>query len=45
LSPAAAEADALARVTDAEGTDQGLAGHRVGSVGGSFFHLIAADDE
>ncbi|AYO85719.1 cobyrinate a,c-diamide synthase [Methylobacterium brachiatum] len=44
LSPAAAEADALARVTDAEGTDQGLAGHRVGSVGGSFFHLIAADD-
>ena len=44
LSPAAAEADALARVTDAEGTDQGLAGHRVGYVGGSFFHLIAADE-
>ena len=44
MSPAAAEADALARVTDAEGTDQGLAGHRVGLVGGSFFHLIAADE-
>lgn len=36
LSPSAAETDALARVTDAEGTDQGLAGHRVGLVGGSF---------
>lgn len=44
LSPSAAEADALARVTDAEGTDQGLAGHRVGLVGGSFFHLIAAEE-
>lgn len=44
LSPSAAETDALARVTDAEGTDQGLAGHRVGLVGGSFFHLIAAEE-
>ncbi|MDP4022159.1 cobyrinate a,c-diamide synthase [Methylobacterium sp. NEAU 140] len=34
---------ALARVTDAEGTDLGLAGHRLGRVSGSFFHLIAAD--
>jgi len=44
LSPAAAGTDALARVTDAEGTDHGLAGHQVGFVGGSFFHLIAADE-
>lgn len=44
LSPAAVEADALAQVMDAEGVDQGLAGHRVGRVGGSFFHLIAADE-
>ena len=32
---------ALAAVTDAEGTPQGLAGHRGGNVTGSFFHLIA----
>lgn len=32
---------ALAAVTDAEGTAQGLAGHRCGHVTGSFFHLIA----
>ena len=36
------EADlALARVTDAEGVQLGLAGHRRGRVTGSFFHLIA----
>jgi cobyrinic acid a,c-diamide synthase len=43
LSPTAPEATALARVTDAEGSDLGLAGHRVGTVTGSFFHLIATD--
>jgi cobyrinic acid a,c-diamide synthase len=43
LSPGSPEADALARVTDAEGADLGLAGHRRGLVTGSFFHLIAAD--
>jgi cobyrinic acid a,c-diamide synthase len=43
LSPIAPEAAALARVTDAEGVDLGLAGHRVGPVTGSFFHLIATD--
>jgi cobyrinic acid a,c-diamide synthase len=43
LSPSAAAADALAAVTDAEGTDLGFAGHRVGTVTGSFFHLIAAE--
>ena len=32
---------ALARVTDAEGTDLGYAGHRAGRVTGSFFHLVA----
>ncbi|MGU3536906.1 cobyrinate a,c-diamide synthase [Methylobacterium sp. A54F] len=36
--------DALARVTDAEGTALGLAGHRRGRVTGSFFHLIAEED-
>ncbi|WP_336486292.1 cobyrinate a,c-diamide synthase [Methylobacterium nigriterrae] len=34
-------AEALARVTDAEGVPLGLAGHRRGQVTGSFFHLIA----
>lgn len=43
LSPAASEGVALARVADAEGADLGLAGHRIGSVGGSFFHLIATE--
>ncbi len=43
LSPQASESVALARVTDAEGTDLGLAGHRLGRVGGSFFHLIASE--
>ena len=43
LSPSASEAVALARVADAEGTDLGWAGHRLGSVGGSFFHLIATE--
>ena len=43
LSPVPSEAEALARVTDAEGADLGFAGHRVGTVSGSFFHLIAAD--
>jgi len=38
------EAEALARVTDAEGVALGLAGHRRGRVSGSFFHLIAGDD-
>lgn len=41
LTEAPGPGEALARVTDAEGTDLGLAGHRCGSVGGSFFHLIA----
>lgn len=35
--------EALARVTDAEGVELGLAGHRRGRVSGSFFHLIAGD--
>ena len=43
LSPAASAANALAQVTDAEGADLGFAGHRNGTVTGSFFHLIAAD--
>ncbi len=43
LSPAAPELDALAQVTDAEGTDLGFAGHRIGTVTGSFFHLVAGD--
>ena len=33
--------EALAAVTDAEGRDLGLAGHRAGRVTGGFFHLIA----
>ncbi|MCJ2013368.1 cobyrinate a,c-diamide synthase [Methylobacterium sp. J-076] len=36
------EGNALARITDAEGTDLGFMGHRLGQVSGSFFHLIAA---
>ena len=43
LSAAPSDREALARVTDAEGVDLGLAGHRVGTVTGSFFHLVAAD--
>lgn len=43
LSAAAPEPDALAHVTDAEGTDLGFAGHRIGTVTGSFFHVIAED--
>jgi len=43
LSPAAPEPAALAQVTDAEGSDLGFSGHRIGSVTGSFFHFIAAD--
>ncbi|NEU13039.1 cobyrinate a,c-diamide synthase [Methylobacterium sp. BTF04] len=39
-TPAPDDATALARVTDAEGVPQGLAGHRRGRVTGSFFHLI-----
>lgn len=41
----AADADpasALATVTDAEGRDLGLCGHRRGRVSGSFFHAICA---
>jgi cobyrinic acid a,c-diamide synthase len=44
LTPAPVEANALARVTDAEGTPLGFAGHRRGLVTGSFFHLIAESD-
>ncbi len=43
LSPPPSEAEALARVSDAEGVDLGPAGHRRGLVGGSFFHLIATE--
>ena len=43
LSPPPTEDIALCRVTDAEGSDLGLAGHRLGLVGGSFFHLIATE--
>lgn len=32
---------ALAAVTDAEGTEFGPAGHRLGRVSGSFFHVVA----
>jgi cobyrinic acid a,c-diamide synthase len=39
-TPPPGEDTALARVTDAEGVALGLAGHRVGRVTGSFFHLI-----
>ncbi|MFF8801467.1 MULTISPECIES: cobyrinate a,c-diamide synthase [unclassified Methylobacterium] len=41
LTPAPEAGLALAQVTDAEGTPLGLAGHRLGRVTGSFFHLIA----
>ncbi|MEH3146893.1 MAG: cobyrinate a,c-diamide synthase [Methylobacterium frigidaeris] len=41
LTPPPDEGSALARVTDAEGRDMGFAGHRRGSVTGSFFHLIS----
>ncbi|HJE23814.1 MAG TPA: cobyrinate a,c-diamide synthase [Methylorubrum populi] len=41
LTPPPEAGLALARVTDAEGTPLGLAGHRRGHVTGSFFHLIA----
>lgn len=43
MTAAPDESVALARVTDAEGTDLGFAGHRSGRVTGSFFHLIAAE--
>ncbi|MGQ3676210.1 cobyrinate a,c-diamide synthase [Xanthobacter sp. TB0139] len=33
---------AFAQVSDAEGRDLGMAGHRVGAVSGSFFHVISA---
>ena len=36
------ESIALARISDAEGTDLGHMGHCLGQVSGSFFHLIAA---
>ncbi|MCJ2064136.1 cobyrinate a,c-diamide synthase [Methylobacterium sp. J-088] len=45
LSPAAPEPDALARVTDAEGSELGFAGHRIGPVSGSFFHFVAGDSD
>lgn len=41
-SSAPSEGTAFARITDAEMTDLGFAGHRLGHVTGSFFHLIAA---
>lgn len=41
VSPPPDEAVALARVTDAEGVEKGFAGHCLGQVTGSFFHLIA----
>ena len=41
ISGAAAPEPALVDVTDAEGTDLGPAGHRVGLVGGTFFHVVA----
>ncbi len=41
LSEPPAPEIALARVTDAEGRSLGHAGHRLGSVSGSFFHLVA----
>ena len=45
LTPVPDADNALARVTDAEGTPLGFAGHRRGLVTGSFFHLIAETDE
>jgi cobyrinic acid a,c-diamide synthase len=32
---------ALASIRDADGADLGFAGHQIGLVGGSFFHLVA----
>ncbi|GJD35995.1 cobyrinate a,c-diamide synthase [Methylobacterium aerolatum] len=43
LSPPPDAGNAFAAITDAEGTDLGMAGHRVGHVTGSFFHLISAE--
>jgi cobyrinic acid a,c-diamide synthase len=43
VSPVPNESAALAQVTDAEDIALGLAGHRLGTVTGSFFHVIAAD--
>lgn len=43
VSPVPDESAALAQVTDAEDVAMGLAGHRLGTVTGSFFHVIAAD--
>ncbi|ACA16908.1 cobyrinic acid a,c-diamide synthase [Methylobacterium sp. 4-46] len=40
LTPAADAACGLARVSDGEGRSLGIAGHRLGRVSGSFFHLI-----
>jgi cobyrinic acid a,c-diamide synthase len=34
--------DALTFIHDADGADLGLAGHQIGRVSGSFFHLVAA---
>lgn len=38
----AAPEHAFAHVSDAEGRELGLAGHRIGQVSGSFFHVICA---
>jgi cobyrinic acid a,c-diamide synthase len=43
VSPVPDVSAALAQVTDAEDVALGLAGHRLGTVTGSFFHVIAAD--
>ena len=43
-SPPPDDLSAFATITDAEGAGLGVAGHRRGSVTGSFFHLIAAGD-
>jgi cobyrinic acid a,c-diamide synthase len=43
VSPVPNGSAALAQVTDAEDIALGLAGHRLGTVTGSFFHVIAAD--
>jgi cobyrinic acid a,c-diamide synthase len=42
VSPVPDVSAALAQVTDAEDVALGLAGHRLGTVTGSFFHVIAA---
>lgn len=41
IGGAPTEADALAEVSNGEGRPLGLAGHRIGRVSGSFFHMIA----